>query len=88
MIKISTHTPAENREPEFFEMEATKMNKKLNKNTRKVLITPNDDSLGHCYAPVENGNANTKKKQHFSVGKSPEANWVLVPCDPGCNFKR
>jgi hypothetical protein len=62
------------------------MNKKYKKPT--LLKDPNDDSLGQCYAPVENGVPVRKKKKHFDVDQSHPSNWIHVDCDPSCDFKR
>ena len=57
------------------------------KETPNKLSGPNDDSTGHCYAPVENGMPNFKKKKHFDSGKEYPVGWKYVDCSPDCNLK-
>lgn len=54
---------------------------------------PNDPSPGQCYAPIENGSVNLKKKKHIEQGKDAPPGWVQVPCchgkaSSGCVAKR
>lgn len=54
------------------------------KRSKRGLTNPNDPSPGVCYAPVEKGVPNIKKKRHIKVGKDAPQGWIQVPCSKEC----